>query len=87
MSTKQMNQYLVTNNGISHNMTFSATDADEALMYAYRYERFLRICAKYPNIPQVEALELAKNEEIPIPHFNIEHCIVVEAETEETGDS
>jgi hypothetical protein len=75
MITKETNRYLVNTSGLTGRTSFQATDPDEALMFAHRYERFLRVRRNHPQFP-IEKVRRIANDECEIPDFRIESCIL-----------
>jgi len=73
--TKTTNVYVVATNGLSGRCQYQASDPDEALMYAHRHERFLRLIKQHPEMPPTKVMQIAKDE-CYMPDFRIESCIL-----------
>ena len=75
MIVKETKRYSVKTNGLSGRSSYRATDPDEALMFAVRHERFLRIRRQRPDIP-IEKLRQIVKDECEMPDFRVESCIL-----------
>lgn len=81
--TKTTRVYRIGTNGLAGGQSgkcdYMATDPDEALMFAYRHERFLRLLRNYPNINPARAMQLAKDE-LAMPDFRVKSCVLHEGD-------
>ena len=73
--------WLVSTNGLSGSTPFIATDPDEAMMYTYRLERYLRAIQRNPNISNEKAMAIAKDDyTAPLPDLRIQSCVEITEE-------
>ena len=69
-------RYLVTTTGLTGIASYQATDPDEALLFAHRYEIFLRLKRNQPDMSIEHIRMLTRDEDCEIPDFKIESCIL-----------
>lgn len=81
MIAAEKRYYIVTTSGLSKTAPFVALDPDEALMYTYRLERYLRALKMNPSLSDDKAMAIANDDcSSPLPDFKVETCIEVSEE-------
>lgn len=75
MTKVDAKRYQVGTNGLSGKTSYMAKDPDEALMFAQRTERFLRLKRDNPSTNDQKLMEEAKRDAW-MPDFRIEYVIL-----------
>jgi hypothetical protein len=75
MLAREKRRYLISTNGLTGEASYLATDPDQALMFAHRYERYKRARQSQPNMATTQLSQIAKDE-CEIPGFRIKSCIL-----------